>query len=446
MATATKSRRKTGPKAPANVARVDAQSVWLIEAVGAANSDDVWVDEENGIIHNVLVLGAESPNIPMRDGKPIAGVTKGTRYTPEAFATGAKVMEGAKVRRNHPDRQKPYAERDTNDDLGVIRNCRPTATGIRAEYHYNRANQFNAELVEDVKRRLGQRGFSPNAVGNFRVEDGVCVIEDIIHVRSVDIVSDPATTVTLWNSKDTAEHQVMTIAFRELIRSQLPRLRGPKLKAAVSLLEADYMMDEKKPGEVMEDDMPPSMGDVPVEAPPEGGDPDEALKAGFETALTACVKQFVSGELPEADFLAKVKELAKVHTKLSGGGEAPAPAEATEGEDEEAKEKEEETEVKESLSPETQAKLARLAELEALEAKNKGRQQAAQLCESLNFQPTPAQLEGLAEMSESRRKPFVLDMIKQTRGPKSSGPVTTKTPTEAKPAATADEFLASISR
>lgn len=369
------------------------------------------------------MLGPTSPNLPTRNGSPIPGVTEGTRYTPAAFASAAAVMEGAKVRKNHPDRKTPYADRTVDDGLGILRNVRPDSQGrgVRADFHYNRRHPFNAQVVEDVKRRMGQWGFSPNAGGMGSVEGGFYVVEQLASIRSVDLVSDPATTVTLWESKD----QPTMTTFAGLLETVvLPKFKGKRRVALVEFMESDAMCEptKKKVGDVMEDG--PTMGELPVEAPA-GEDPDEALKAGFRAAVNAVLDD---DSMDLKGKLAKLKELLTAEEKLLSDSAAPA----------EPAEEEAPAETPESLSPETQARLAEANKLLAEKA-------AQKTCDSLGYKPTQRQLSAMVNLTESERKEFVLELVGMARSPKSFPP---KPGNSAKPdekkTESADEFLAAI--
>lgn len=407
--------------------------------------DAVVVDEENGVIRNVLVLGRTSPNTPTRNGSSLSNVTEGTHYTDGAIKSACRIFEGAKVRKNHPDRRTPYAERDVEDGLGVLRNCRSTPQGVRADFHYNRRHPFNAQLVEDVKRRMGQWGFSPNAAGVGEVKDGVFVVEELAHVRSVDLVSDPATTVNLWEQK-LSERTMTTVAFRTLLESQLPRVKGAPRKTLVSFLELDYMAaPEKKPGELVEDgEAAPgaNMGDMPVEAPAETADPMEAISAGFATALKSLVDGMTSGDMTVDEAVNKFKELAKTFDKLKSGSGSSTPATTTEGEDEDAKKDDEKAEVKEGKTAKTLA-------LEAENAALKREKAFVALCEKHNFRPTGVETKAAVQLAESEQIDFIKAAVARERKPVSGdkarvtiGGDKGKSPPAA--AQSADEFLAAI--
>lgn len=344
-------------------------------------------------------------------------------------------MEGAKVHLDHPDRKQPHAERSVETSFGILRNLRDTPSGLRADLHYNRQHPFAARMIEDVERRMGSWGFSPNAVGVGQVRDGMYVVEEFVQVRSCDLVSDPATTVNLAESRSLP----MPTTFRDLLESALPKVRGPRRVTLCNFLEQGYMAAaEMKPGEMTEEE--PNLGDVPVE--PTSDDPMEALAGGFQSALNACVTQFISGEMSEADFLAKVKDLAKTFGKLGTG--APAAAETPESDQTDDKAEDDKPEMKESIS------LAARERAELLRLRSE--KEVAALCESLAYKPSAVEVEALVGLQESRRVELVKEFIGRERRPVSQSPqrvaLPTPTPRVAKqqPAETPDAFLAAIKK
>lgn len=415
-----------------NAARLNADCRSLVSFLESGNGNSpLRIDRENGIIYGVKVLGTISPNTPYQNGRPMDGVTSGTRYTRAAFESAPRVMEGAKVRLNHPDRSQPNADRPVEVGLGVLRNVRATPDGVRADLHYNRAHPFAPQLVEDVERRMGQWGFSPNAAGVGTVQGGVYVVEQLAAIRSIDLVSDPATTVNLWESTHPKKSGAATmgtanfITFRSLMESVLPMLRGKQLRAAVDCLEMDYMqpgmMGEKKEGADIaeEEPMPGGLGDTPVEMPAEGGDPMEAISAGFATALKALVDGVMSGDMPADEAINKFKELIKTHDKLkSGESSTPAPevAATEEGESEEAKDKEDEKTKADAKESKSSAAIRR--ELDELKAEKA----IALLCESLNYKPTTRQIRAAIALPEAERKPFFAELVANDRRPFSGSP------------------------
>jgi hypothetical protein len=148
---------------------------------------DVRVDSAAGIIRGVKLLGLESRN--------------GRRYLPSALAQAAALYEGAKVNVNHP-KGSPLAARDYQDRLGSIRGVRSLADGLFGDLHYNPKHALAEQLAWDAVHAPENVGFSHNVEARTSRQDGRTIVEAILKVQSVDLVADPATTRSLYESAD----------------------------------------------------------------------------------------------------------------------------------------------------------------------------------------------------------------------------------------------------
>ncbi len=338
------------------------------------------VDPLGGVITGVKVLGRHSRN---RYG--IAGST-GTEYSVEGMRKALPLYEGVKVMTDHPHPQQLGGSRTVRDLFGVLKNLRVEGTGdaegIYGDLHYLTSHPLAPAVAEDVQRDLKLYGLSHNATGGTERYDRArkrLVIESIAHVRTVDLVDRPATNRSLAESEESP-----VITFRSLLESQ--RTRFAKLKGKRAWMDRLLEMD---------DTMAPM--DAPVD-PAGTTDPDEALKAGFKSAVLAVVEQAIAGEMDTADALKKIKELLTTHDKLSGDGDAEAPAADNSDSDYEADDKDKTESEKEP------------AELVALRAEKKVRQ----LCESLQFTPTELQLESLVGLgTDAKRKALIASFKSQ---------------------------------
>ena len=141
------------------------------------------VDRENGIIRGVKIIGRESRN--------------GREYTRRALQDAAGLYEGMRVNVGHVGRGEP---RKYEDRIGVLRNVRPTADAVFADFHYNRGHKLAEQLAWDAEHSPGNVGLSHDAEGRLSRRGGKVVVEAILSVRSVDLVADPATTTGLFES------------------------------------------------------------------------------------------------------------------------------------------------------------------------------------------------------------------------------------------------------
>lgn len=259
------------------------------------------IDRTNGVIERVKVLGeAGNHEYP-----------KPTRERSKAL------FENARVYIDHP--AKGSAGRSVRDRMGRLKNVREEGDGLYADWHFNPKHSLAEQVFSDAETDPDGWGFSINGDGRPQ-RPGSKLIEEITRLTSVDVVDNPATTAGLFESKAEAPPTVKT-TLRTLLYARRLKLSEPRRAWLDALLE--------------QDDMAPAVDapmDMPAEAPAET-DPDEALKAGFEAALTALVKAALGGELDEAAAIARFKELLKTHGKLTSKAEPEKPAEKKEESD-----------------------------------------------------------------------------------------------------------------
>jgi hypothetical protein len=146
---------------------------------------DVHLDAEAGVIRGVKLLGLESRN--------------GRRYLPRALGEAAALYEGAKVNVNHP-KGSPLVARDYQDRLGSIKNVRARADGLFGDLHFNPKHALAEQLAWDAVHAPENVGFSHNVEARTSRSGGHTVVEAILKVQSVDLVADPATTRSLYES------------------------------------------------------------------------------------------------------------------------------------------------------------------------------------------------------------------------------------------------------
>jgi hypothetical protein len=151
------------------------------------------VDRDKGIIYGCKLVGLQSKN--------------GGRYTLEGLREAAPMFEGAKCNLNHPDRDKPGKDRDVQDRFGIFHNYMVGDDGAYADLHYLKSHPFAAVACEAAENPQLETalGFSQNA-RTIQVPDGNggIIHESITRVRSVDLVADPATTCSIFESENQA--------------------------------------------------------------------------------------------------------------------------------------------------------------------------------------------------------------------------------------------------
>lgn len=238
MATATK---------PSNTA-----TVTITESLSASAR----VDRDGGVIRNVKLIGFDSKN--------------GRYYPPQTLKAAVHLYEGSKVNIDHPEHD-PAQPRKYGERFGVIRNVRfVEGEGNYGDFHFNPKHPLAEQVAWDAENNPEALGFSHNAVLRLspKKHGGKDVIESIISIRSMDLVADPATT-------------------RSLFESELP-------------------MDAETP--------------TPV-------DPKESMKGAFRQMIMAAVDD---SSLDMKATMKKIAEIMKAQEKLMGGGSPPANEEGDE--------------------------------------------------------------------------------------------------------------------
>jgi hypothetical protein len=163
------------------------------------------IDRQTGVMRNCKLIGFESRN--------------GRIYPPEVLRGAVHLYEGAKVNIDHPERG-PMAERKISDRIGVIRNARfVEGRGVYGDFHYNPHHPMAERVVWDAENNPSAMGFSHNAtMRTGKSKNGMEVVVEIIAIRSIDLVADPATTTSLFESfKLSDKMSPMSMAFRKLI-------------------------------------------------------------------------------------------------------------------------------------------------------------------------------------------------------------------------------------
>lgn len=140
--------------------------------------DTKTVLETPGKVKDVKVLGYDSLN--------------GRRYEGRAMTEALGLYEDKFVYIDHPRDDFP---RRFADKFGRLKNPRYVeGDGVRADLTYNPDHPLAKVFEGWLKTDPRAVGFSHNATGDVREEDGVDVVYKITSVESVDLVADPATT------------------------------------------------------------------------------------------------------------------------------------------------------------------------------------------------------------------------------------------------------------
>lgn len=262
-----------------------------ITAVERAPFASVRVNREEGYIDGVLICGVTSRN--NRDYPPAVLTRDHARY------------EGQVVNCDHGE--EPTVERR----FGWFTGVKPGDDGRpRGRLNVLKSHPMAERVFEAAERNPSLFGMSHVAVCGTKRVNGRETVESINKVLSIDLVADPATTKSLYESYTRAERPMKLRAYCEAVAAKWPTVAG-KLKVLTE-------MDE--------------MGEMEMESPPPmEASPDDPVKAAFMTAIRGLTDQLETDGITGDDFMKKVKDLLKAHGKMSGKAEPsvdmPEPAE-----------------------------------------------------------------------------------------------------------------------
>lgn len=242
------------------------------------------VDRVNGFIRGVKILGRSSRN--------------GREYSNAAIQEAAKLYEGIGVNLNHPSRATPNASRPVEDGIGWLENVKVLADGVYGDLAVIKSHPRAETVFEFAERNPTRFGLSHNAGGNVVTRNGRQIVESVGTVRSVDLVQNPATNASLFESFDPSpRRQPGRTNLRQFQESAKSLISDRDLRASTRVKALRSWLQEEMDG-------PPgaSSGDEP--------DPCAAMKAAIRAEL---IKPDVSDE---AKILAVLE--------LIGGGPEPA--------------------------------------------------------------------------------------------------------------------------
>jgi hypothetical protein len=246
-------------------------------------------DAANGVIKGVKILGLESRN--------------GRTYDREAVRGAIGLYEGARVNVNHPEGSATQP-RDYRDRLGHLENVRQEADGsLRGDLKYNPKHPLAEQLNWDAANAPQNVGLSHNIQGKTRQRNGKATVESIERVLSVDLVADPATTSSLFES----HNMPATIKISEVAKS----------------LGKDHWLSK-----FLKEDGMGAMSDVamPADTGGDAADADEKIKDAFRAMVMAA---FDDESLDSKATLAKIRDILKAQERLTGGSSSsstPAPS------------------------------------------------------------------------------------------------------------------------
>lgn len=351
------------------------------------------IDRVAGVIRGVKILGATSRN--------------GRDYSPQALREAAAIYEGLGVNTNHPNRSTPNASRTVEEGVGWLENVTVKPDGVYGDLNVIKSHPLANTLFEVAERKPNRFGLSHNAAGDVVERRGRRIVESIKSVRSVDLVQNPATVNSLFES----EEPVARRRLKHLVQ-QLPA--GSRKAHLIRLLEADDMAFDPET-------------EVSPDAAEDAGDSADPFDEATETMVLSVLR--------DAD-LSVDEKIAQITQILSGEVDPDS-------EEGEASDETDDAPVTESV---LRRRLA-AAEAELLEAK--AEKDARRLLEAARLEVTDKRVNLLKSVKPGTRQDLIEEWSaiprRTSQRPFRSPPIPLlegASGTTAKPARGADEMLA----
>ena len=196
------------------------QLTQLVEEIDLAEVTQDNVDEENGVIRGVRILGKYSKN--------------GREYTEQARRDAAKCYEGVGVNVDH--KRKPGEEHKLLEGKGWLGECadNPAKEAVYGNLYILKTDPDAPKIFEIARRKPKNIGLSHVAEGVTKSVGGKTIVESIQRVTSVDLVRNPATNSSLFESEDLPVSKKPFKQFVEAIEGD-----SAEKKALTSLIESD---------------------------------------------------------------------------------------------------------------------------------------------------------------------------------------------------------------
>lgn len=341
------------------------------------------VDESKGVLYDLVALGPVSEN--------------GRDYPEKTMREALHLFEGKQSYANH---HKGQGDPSVYDVLGVWKECRVEGGKVRGNFHYFKSHPMAGRLVEAATRpELNAAfGFSINARGRERRENGRGVIEGIDRLTSIDCVGMPATTKGLHESRGGG----MTKLTVKDIQERLKGSRPDYCRALAEMAEAGLMAPDTAMPE-------------PAAA---GGRADHQ-----QAILDACKACIDDASLAPDEKVKKIKKLLAIGAGSdSTASDSDSPSEDDSGNSGAA--------ANESKAMKTESKAnAELAELRAKLQEVEARDRLRSAADEAGVKLPKALLESVRpDVTEAQAKALVAELRQQNKAdaarPRSAAPVT----------------------
>lgn len=205
------------------------------EAFGSALSE-AEIDYDKLILKNVVVLGPTSTN--------------GRKYPVETQKSALSLFEGIRAYVNHPKLNEMSEPRDMRDLIGEHKNLRMVGDKTVSDLYL-----IDNAVVRDVVLPLAES--KPHLAGNSIVargrmvkeKDGTHKVEQILAARSIDIVTEPATTNSLFTEGKQFSSEEEEMDLKTLTMETLKKERPDLFEAVTTALQAEIESKTQKEAE-----------------------------------------------------------------------------------------------------------------------------------------------------------------------------------------------------
>jgi hypothetical protein len=186
------------------------ESVDLIEARPSGALKLGSLNRSLNIIEGTTLIGPLSSN----------GAHRKRRYSETALKKIAEMAEGLPGYLNHTAPELAFKPRDVKELAVRHRNVRydPATQTVKSDMH---VMEHHAPLVFNLAEKFGDHiGNSLVSKGVVTMEGDTEVVQDIVALRSADLVTDPASTKGLFEGRGTEEHPITLTDLIESVRTQ----------------------------------------------------------------------------------------------------------------------------------------------------------------------------------------------------------------------------------
>jgi len=347
-----------------------------------SNPKPLRVDRDQAVIYGVKLVGLVSLN--------------GRKYLPEALRKGASLYEGAPVNINHSSEDESVPS--SYDRFGQVHNPHYVeGQGIFGDIHYLKSHPMAERLTEAAEKMPDIFNMSHVIEAGTTRDGDLIIVHEILEVRSIDVVTDGATTKSLTES----------------------RMKLPPAKLRKILKEMGYKEDDAGAGAPVvmpEDDAEPDHVDhlgaailsIMQQVKDGSMDPAEGQKkilAAYKIAQDSPEKEDDEEEDEEPD---KDKDDKKVAEDDSGNGGWEEDEDPEKKKDEPAKESR--RPFKRSKDPAVVQLQEELATLKRERDQLKKKDLILQECRAAKIEPTATQLKALSLLEGSDRKNLIAEL------------------------------------